>query len=95
MTASKPRGVIYVGVTSDIAGRAWEHRERVIEGFTRKYWVDRLAYFECHSEPDVAQRREYPMKRWRRDWKIALIERENPTWRDLYPDAIRLYGLEP
>lgn len=95
MTASKPRGVIYVGMTSDISGRAWEHRERVIEGFTRKYWVARLVYFECHSEPDVAQRREYLMKRWRRDWKITLIERGNPTWRDLYPDAIRLCGREP
>ncbi len=95
MTASKPRGVIYVGLTSEIAGRAWEHRERVIDGFTKRYWVGRLVYFEPHVDVATAQRREYLMKRWRRDWKIELIETHNPTWRDLFDDAVRLEGYEP
>ncbi|MBV1693810.1 MAG: GIY-YIG nuclease family protein [Hyphomicrobiales bacterium] len=94
ITASKPRGVLYVGMTSDIAGRAWEHRERVIRGFTARYWVGRLVYVEPHDEADTAQRREYLLKRWRRDWKISLIEAQNPTWRDLYADVIRDQGLE-
>ena len=95
MTASKPRGVIYVGMTGDLAGRAWQHRERVIAGFTKRYWVGRLVYFERHDTANLAQRQEWLMKRWRRDWKIALIEKADPTWRDLYPDAVRLQGFEP
>lgn len=95
MTASKPRGVIYVGMTSDLAGRAWEHRERVMEGFTRRYWVDRLVYYEEHETANSAQRREYLVKRWRRDWKIELIEKFNPTWRDHFPDVVRAAGYEP
>ena len=58
MTASRPRGVIYVGLTTDIAGRAWEHRERVNAGFTKRFWVGRLVYFEAHDEADGAQCRE-------------------------------------
>ncbi len=95
MTASKPRGVIYTGMSSDLAGRAWQHRERVLDGFTKRYWAGRLVYFEPHATPESAQRREWLMKRWRRDWKIALIENENPTWRDLFADAVRLDGFEP
>jgi putative endonuclease len=95
ITASKPRGVLYVGMTSDLTGRTWEHRERIIDGFTKRYWVGRLVYFEEHESVEDAQRREWLMKRWRREWKINLIEKSNPTWRDLYPDAIGLYGFEP
>jgi putative endonuclease len=94
ITASKPRGVLYVGMTSDLAGRAWEHRERMVGGFTSRYWVGRLVYFEEHETADSAQRREYLMKRWRRDWKIELIERTNPTWRDLFHDVINTEGFE-
>ena len=72
--ASKPRGVLYVGMTSDLAGRAWKHREHVLEGFSKRYWVDRLVYFERHDDAGVAARRERAMKRWRRDWKIELVE---------------------
>jgi putative endonuclease len=82
--ASKPRGVLYVGMTSELAGRAWKHREHVLEGFTKRYWVDRLVYFECHDDARVAAQRERAMKRWRRDWKIEPIERHNPI-----PDLIR------
>jgi putative endonuclease len=66
MTASRSRGVIYVGMTSELAGRAWEHRERVMEGFTKRYWVDRLVYFEPHADADVAANRERLLKRWHR-----------------------------
>ena len=86
MTASKPRGVIYTGMTNNLAARAWQHRERVVEGFTKRYWVGRLVYYEHHASSAAASQREYLMKRWRRDWKIALIEKDNPTWRDLYED---------
>jgi putative endonuclease len=92
--ASKPRGVLYVGMSSGLAGRAWKHRERVLEGFTKRYWVDRLVYFERHDDARVAAGRERAMKRWRRDWKIELIERHNPTWRDLFAEVVRDDGFE-
>lgn len=94
ITASGPRGVLYVGMTSDLAGRAWQHRERVLEGFTRRYWVDRLVYFEPYDQAIIAARRERAMKRWRRDWKIKLVEKDNPTWRDLFGDVVRSQGFE-
>ncbi len=92
--ASGPRGVLYVGMTSDLAGRTWQHRERLLSGFTRRYWVDRLVYFEAYADAAAASQREYLMKRWRRDWKIRLVETANPTWRDLFGDAVRDQGLE-
>ena len=95
MTASWLRGVIYVGMTSDLAGRAWEHRERVLDGFTKRYWAGRLVYFERHETADAAIRREKLMKRWRRDWKINAIEAMNPTWADLFTQVLRLDGFEP
>jgi putative endonuclease len=94
ITASRPRGVIYVGMTSDLAGRGWEHRERVIAGFTKRFWAGRLVYFEPHDTADSAVKRERLMKRWHRDWKIRLIEEMNPTWADLFPTAVRLDGFE-
>jgi putative endonuclease len=94
ITASKPRGVLYVGMTSDLAGRAWQHREHVRGGFSKRYWVDRLVYFERHDDAQVAAGRERAVKRWRRDWKIELIEKHNPTWRDLFADVLRDDGFE-
>ena len=94
ITASRPRIVLYVGMTSDLAARAWQHRERVREGFTKRYWVDQLVYFEAHDDARIAARRERAMKRWRRDWKIALIEKHNPTWRDLFADVLDAGGFE-
>jgi putative endonuclease len=94
MTASEARGVIYVGMTSDLAGRSWEHRERVIDGFTKRYWAGRLVYFEPHATAEAALRREILLKRWRRDWKIDLIEASNPTWADLFGTVVRLDGYE-
>ena len=92
--ASGPRGVLYVGMTSNLAGRSWQHREEIIEGFTKRYGVDRLVYFERHFEASAAARRERLMKRWRRDWKIELVETDNPTWRDLFADVVRADGFE-
>jgi putative endonuclease len=94
MTCSRPHGVIYVGATSDLAGRGWEHRERVIDGFTKRYWAGRLVYFEPHDSAESALNREYLMKRWHRAWKIRQIEEKNPTWADLFPDAVRLDGFQ-
>ena len=92
--ASGPRGVLYTGMTSDLPRRAWEHRERLREGFTKRYWVDRLVYFERHEDATFAARRERAMKRWPRAWKIALIEEGNPTWRDLFADVLQDRGYD-
>ena len=94
MTASGPRGVIYVGMSGDLPHRAWGHRERAVQGFTTKYWAGRLVYYERHASAGSAQHREYLMKRWRRDWKIELIERHNPTWADLFEQLVREAGYE-
>ena len=95
ITCSVPRGVLYVGMTSNLPGRAWEHRERVIDGFTKKYWVGRLVYYEFHETGESASRRERLMKRWLRNWKIELVEKDNPTWADLYDQALTEHGLDP
>jgi putative endonuclease len=95
ITASKARGVLYIGMSSDLPLRAWQHRERVLEGFSRRYWAGRLVYYEPHATAVAAARRERAMKRWRRDWKIELIERHNPTWADLYDVAVREAGFVP
>lgn len=92
---SEPRGILYVGMTSDLPRRVFEHRERLLEGFTKRYGVDRLVYCEPHAEASVAARRERAMKRWRRDWKIELVERDNPTWADLFDQVVREAGFEP
>ena len=95
ITTSKPRGVLYVGMTSDLPKRAWQHREKVIEGFTSKYWAGRLVYYERHDTAASAVKRERLMKRWRRDWKIQLVEANNPTWRDLFGDVLTEFGFDP
>ena len=89
LLASKPYGTLYVGVTSDLARRVWEHRVRAVRGFTARYGVDRLVWFEAHDSADVAMLREKQIKEWKRDWKINLIERDNPRWIDLYHSISR------
>lgn len=84
--ASKRNGTLYVGVTSDLYGRMSEHRDGLIPGFTQRYGVKTLVYFEEHDDIEEAIRREKRIKRWRRAWKIALIEGGNPGWRDLWLD---------
>jgi putative endonuclease len=86
LLASKPYRTLYVSVTSDLARRVWEHRVRAVLGFTARYGVDRLVWFEAHDSADVAMLREKQIKELKRDWKINLIERDNPRWIDLYPN---------
>ena len=82
--ASGKNGTLYVGVTSDLCKRIWEHKNKVTEGFTKKYNVDQLVYFETHDEAESAITREKRIKKWNRNWKIRLIEKEIPEWKDLY-----------
>jgi putative endonuclease len=86
--ASQRNGTLYVGVTGDVIRRVWEHKNGEIKGFTEKYGVRLLVYFEMHATMADAIFREKQIKEWKRTWKIALIERENPKWRDLYDDII-------
>ena len=89
ITASKRNGTLYVGVTSDSARwRAWQHKNKVVAGFTAKYEVDLLVYFEPHEQAQTAILRERQIKKWRRAWKIRLIEESNPQWRDLYDEIV-------
>ena len=85
MLASRHYGTLYVGSTNDLARRVWEHKTKAIPGFTTKYGVDRLVWFEVHETLEGALIRERQIKRWKRDWKINLIEAQNPHWVDLYP----------
>jgi putative endonuclease len=82
--ASQKRGTLYVGVTNDIARRAWEHREGTVPGFTRQYGVKRVVMVETYDDVRDAIQREKRLKHWNRDWKIALIEENDPDWDDLY-----------
>ena len=86
--ASKENGVLYVGVTSDLVKRAYEHRHNLADGFTKKYFIHRLVYYEFLDNIDNAIRREKQIKKWKRDWKINLIVKTNPTWRDLYDEIV-------
>ena len=81
---NRPNGVLYTGVTSDLQGRAWEHREGLIPGFTKRYNCRRLVWFERHPNIVLAIRREKRVKRYRRDWKVELLEGLNPDWSDLF-----------
>jgi putative endonuclease len=90
LLASGFHGTLYTGVTSNLLGRVWQHREEVTGGFTKRYQVKRLVWFEVHEIMETAIRREKPIKRWYRDWKIELVEEKNPTWRDLVED----FGFE-
>jgi putative endonuclease len=84
MLASGRNGTLYIGVTSRLLGRVWKHREEVFGGFTKRYGVKRLVWFEHHELMTTALQREKSLKRWPRAWKINLIERDNPHWDDLF-----------
>jgi putative endonuclease len=86
--ASKPNGTLYIGVTSDLAKRAWEHKNDVVEGFTKKYGVHRLVYYEMHEDMLSAIAREKQMKKWNRAWKLELIEEKNPEWKALWDEIV-------
>ncbi|WP_323738139.1 GIY-YIG nuclease family protein [Candidatus Trichorickettsia mobilis] len=81
---SKRNGTLYVGVTSDIARRIYEHKQKLLEGFTHKYSVDKLVYVELFQNVNAAIHREKCIKRWKRVWKLKLINNQNPEWKDLY-----------
>ena len=83
---NKRNGTLYVGVTNDIARRTWEYREGLNDGFTKRYDTKRLVYMEAHDDIEQAILREKKLKRWRRAWKLDLIEKDNPDWRDLFDE---------
>lgn len=83
--ASKRNGTLYIGVTSDLIKRVWQHKNNIVEGFTEKYQVHDLVWYELHQEMESAITREKQLKKWNRSWKVELIEEDNPAWGDLYP----------
>jgi len=86
--ASKKNGTLYIGVTNDLIRRVFVHKEGIIEGFTKKYNVKNLVYYEIHLDINEAIKREKAMKKWLRKWKIELIVKMNPEWKDLYEEII-------
>jgi putative endonuclease len=84
LLASKRNGTLYTGVTNNLVKRVWEHKNNIVKGFTQKYNVHKLVYYEIHNDVDNAINREKQMKKWNRAWKIELIEGGNPEWKDLY-----------
>ena len=86
--ASGRNGTLYVGVTSDLVKRVWQHRNNAVEGFTNRYDVHSLVWFEPHATMESAIAREKAIKEWKRRWKLDMIERQNPEWRDLYADIV-------
>ena len=86
--ASDRNGTLYVGVTSDLIKRVWEHQHELVPGFTKRYSVHDLVWYELHDSMESAIAREKTIKEWKRRWKLELIERENPEWKDLYPGLL-------
>ncbi len=84
--ASQRNGTLYIGVTSNLCQRVWQHRNDLVPGFTRQYGVHRLVFFELHATMESAIAREKQLKKWNRAWKLRLIEGANPQWRDLWPE---------
>ncbi len=87
--ASRRGGALYIGVTSDLVKRVWEHKNGATGGFTKKYNVHHLVYYELFADMRAAILREKQMKKWRRAWKIELIEKSNPSWRDLWAEVAK------
>lgn len=85
LLASERNGTLYVGVTSNLIGRIWQHKNDQADGFTKRYGIKTLVWFEVYEDVHAAILREKQMKEWKRNWKIELIEKENPYWNDLYP----------
>ena len=95
ITASGRNGTLYIGVTSDLINRSFDHRNGVKPGFTSRYGVKDLVYFEQHGDIHAAIKREKTLKKWSRQWKVNLIERDNPRWTDLLPQLTGEVGLHP
>ena len=88
MLASNRNGTLYVGVTSDLVSRTWQHREHLADGFTKKHAVTKLVWYELHESMESAITREKQIKKWNRAWKIRMIEERNPYWNDLWADIL-------
>ena len=86
--ASKPNGTLYIGATSDLVKRVWEHKNNSVDGFTNKYEVHRLVYYELHGDMLSVITREKQLKKWNRAWKLELIEEKNPEWKDLWDEIV-------
>jgi putative endonuclease len=86
--ASKKNGTLYVGVTSNLVKRIWEHKNNMVEGFTKRYGVHQLVWYELHASMESALAREKRLKDWKRSWKLELIEKNNPDWQDLYSTIV-------
>ncbi|WP_374049934.1 GIY-YIG nuclease family protein [Nitrosomonas sp. sh817] len=86
--ASKYNGTLYIGVTSNLVQRVWQHKHDLVEGFTEKYGVHMLVYYELHEDMPAAIQREKQLKKWNRQWKINLIEKTNPAWKDLWEELV-------
>jgi len=82
--ASRPNGDLYIGVTSDLPKRVWQHKTKAVSGHSARYDIDKLVHFEVFEDAENAIRREKAMKKWNRDWKVQLIEENNPNWCDLH-----------
>ena len=87
--ASKKNGTLYLGVTNNLLKRAYEHKNNLVDGFTKKYHIHRFVYYEETGDVKSAIAREKQLKKWKREWKIKLIEKFNPDWKDLYDDLIK------
>jgi putative endonuclease len=88
LLASQRNGTLYIGVTNDLVRRTWEHREGLVPGFTKRYGVKMLVYYEQFDDIDKAMHRETRLKKYKREWKLNLIEARNPDWRDLVPELV-------
>jgi len=86
--ASRRNGTLYIGITSDLLKRVWEHKNDLVEGFTKKYGVHMLVWYESHETMESAIQREKSIKKWNREWKLALIEQSNPQWHDLFDNLV-------
>ncbi len=95
LLCSKRNGTLYAGVTSNLIKRVYEHRNNLADGFTKKYGIHRLVWYEIHNAPETAIPREKQIKKWNRDWKLRLIEQMNPDWKDLYGDLVNDPGFPP
>ena len=86
--SNKRNGTLYIGVTSDLAKRVWEHKNDLVEGFSKRYRIHTLVWYELHESMESAILREKRIKEWKRTWKLQLIERNNPDWQDLYHNIV-------
>ena len=88
LLATGKRGTLYIGVTSNLVARTWQHREHLVDGFTKRYDVTMLAWYELHGTMESAILREKQLKKWNREWKLRLVQESNPEWRDLWGDIV-------